>query len=188
MTVDRRAEQRLKRREIAQIEREEREARVVAYCDEYDAITVSGELTWHWDVGVWRPSVEDRFRVSCFNKVWSHIRFAETDRLIQFAKALMVTSDLNLRLDDPIMGKAFDEYKGWKRGPRPTRRLTPALEPECKYRDKEGKPCPVEGCNGKMGKRYYRCMDCMRKQWTIASRRRKLKHKDLIKDRPKLKL
>jgi len=101
--------------------KEVKAANVLAYAKRYEALFGSGIVNDH--VGRHSVVAEDRFRVYCFQKVWSTLKHTYTDRSLQFAVALLTTSDDNLKLDDPIMARVYEEWKTHERGLRASRKL-----------------------------------------------------------------
>ena len=101
----------------------EKERLIGIYSERYEALHETGGIV-NGDGGYNRMSQEDRFRAYCCQEVWTRTRFAETDRLLQFAKAVWATSDINLSLDDPVMAKAFERYKADPRAHSASRNLS----------------------------------------------------------------
>jgi len=132
----------------------EKEERIQIYTERYDVLLEALGLN-NATGGYSKLTVEDKFRVFCCQEVWSRTRCAEVDRLLQFAKAVWATSDDHLRLDDPVMAKAFERYKADPRGHRPTRNLTSGYRNRKNYR---GLPCVR--CGERL--RAYKYKTCIR--------------------------
>lgn len=142
----------------------EKEALIEIYSERYDALLEAGAIESS-SGGYNRLKAEGRFRVYCCQRVWSSMRFSETDRLLQFAKAISATSDDNLSLDDLDMAGAFEQYKIHPRNT--VSHNLYATKPRSR-KDYSGLPCPTCGIILEYYK-YKHCDACRAKAREIIN-------------------